>query len=59
MARVFAYLMSCEKVDMSDKAIFEDTSNIIKDALVASHSIRSEVTLLTATAFEKALNTLK
>lgn len=59
MARVFAYLMSCEKVDMSDKAIFEDTSNIIKDALVASHSIRSEATLLTATAFEKALNTLK
>ena len=59
MARVFAYLMSCEKVDMSDKAIFEDTSNIIKDALVASHSIRSEATLLTETAFEKALNTLK
>ena len=59
MARVFAYLMSCEKVNMSDRAIFEDTSKIIKDALVASHSIRSESNLLTATAFEKALNTLK
>ena len=51
--------MSCEKVDMSDRAIFEDTSNIIKEALVSSHSIRSEANLLTATAFEKALNTLK
>jgi len=58
MARVFAYLMSCEKVDMSDRAIFEDTSNIIKDALIASHSIRSEVNLLTATAYKNALNTL-
>ena len=26
MARVFAYLMSDEGVDMSDAAIFEDTS---------------------------------
>ena len=59
MARVFAYLMSCENIDMSDKAIFEDTSVIIKEALEATHAMRSEVNLLTATAFEKALNTLK
>ena len=59
MARVFAYLMSCENIDMSDKAIFEDTSLIIKEALEATHAMRSEVNLLTATAFKKALNTLK
>ena len=59
MARVFAYLMSDEKIDMSDAAIFEDTSIIIKDALIAANAIRSEINLLTATAFEKALKTLK
>ena len=53
MARVFAYLMSCENIDMSDKAIFEDTSLIIKEALEATHAMRSEVNLLTATAFKK------
>lgn len=59
MARVFAYLMSDENIDMTDQAIFNDTSMIIKQALEASHSMRSETNLLTATAFEKALNTLK
>jgi glutamate dehydrogenase/leucine dehydrogenase len=59
MARVFAYLMSDEKIDMSDAAIFDDTSRIIKEALIATNAMRSEVNLLTATAFEKALNTLK
>lgn len=34
MARVFAYLMSDETVDMSDEGIFEDTSATIKRALV-------------------------
>lgn len=59
MARVFAYLMSDENIDMTDQAIFNDTSMIIQQALEASHSMRSETHLLTATAFEKALNTLK
>ena len=59
MARVFAYLMSDENIDMTDQAIFNDTSMIIKQALEASHSMRYETNLLTATAFEKALNTLK
>ena len=59
MARVFAYLMSDENIDMTDQAIFNDTSMIIQQALEASHSMRSETNLLTATAFEKALNTLK
>ena len=59
MARVFAYLMSDGNIDMSDKAIFNDTSVIIKRALEATHSMRAQTNLLTATAFEKALNTLK
>ncbi len=59
MARVFAYLMSCENIDMSDQAIFNDTSMIIKQALEATYEMRSETNLLTETAFEKALNTLK
>lgn len=59
MARVFAYLMSCENNDMSDQAIFNDTSVIIREALEATHSMRCWTNLLTATAFEKALNTLK
>ena len=59
MARVFAYLMSCENIDMSDQAIFNDTSMIIEQALEATYEMRSETNLLTATAFEKALNTLK
>ena len=58
MARVFAYLMSCENNDMSDQAIFNDTSVIIKQALEATYKIRPETNLLTATAFEKALSTL-
>ena len=44
---------------MTDKAIFNDTSEIIKQALEATHSMRSETNLLTATAFEKSLNTLQ
>ena len=59
MARVFAYLMSCENIDMTDEAIFNDTSTIIKYELKATHEMRSQKNLLTATAFKKALNTLK
>ena len=59
MARVFAYLMSCENIDMTDQAIFNDTSVIIKQTLEETHTMRSETNFLTATAFEKALNTLK
>ena len=33
MARVFCYLMQQDHVDMSDQAIFKDTSNIIKGAI--------------------------
>ncbi|PCJ80662.1 MAG: amino acid dehydrogenase [Bacteroidetes bacterium] len=58
MARVFAYLMSDSNVDMSDEAIFRDTSEIICRALEATYLKRSDSTLLTATAFDIALNTL-
>jgi glutamate dehydrogenase/leucine dehydrogenase len=58
MARVFAYLMSDSNVDMSDKGIFRDTSEVICRALEATHKIHSGSTLLTETAFAKALKTL-
>lgn len=59
MARVFAYLMSDGNVDMSDEAIFNDTSETIKAALQKTYSVRTDMNLLTETAFEIALNTLK
>jgi len=43
---------------MSDEGIFRDTSDIICRALEATHKMRADLTLLTATAFEKALKTL-
>ena len=58
MARVFAYLMGDSNVDMSDEGIFRDTSDIICRALEATHKMHAGLTLLTATAFEKALKTL-
>lgn len=57
MARVFAYLMSGE-ADMSDQAIFDDTSIIIKNALKAIHARNNEKVLLTNTAFENSLGQL-
>jgi glutamate dehydrogenase/leucine dehydrogenase len=58
MARVFAYLMSQDKVDMSDKGIFEDTSRIIFEALEKVRALNPEKTRLTETAFEIALKVL-
>ncbi len=57
MARVFGYLMS-GKVELSDTAIFADTSNTIKNALVACHKKNPANTELTKTAFEIALTQL-
>lgn len=57
MARVFAYLMQTNAV-MSDEAIFSDTSNVIKDALVKSHERNSSKTKIASTAFEVALKQL-
>ena len=58
MARVFAYLMSDEDVDMSDAAIFADTSGIIREALAKIHENHQEPTHFTAKVFERALNFL-
>ncbi len=55
MARVFAYLMSDADVDMTDAAIFRDTSETILKALVETHGRNPGRTGLAATAFEIAL----
>lgn len=57
MARVFAYFME-RKVQMTDDAIFEDTSNVIKKALQNVNSINNNKTKISATAFEIALKQL-
>ena len=58
MARVFAYLMSTDIGVIEDKLIFEDTSNIIKEALIKSHSKNSSKQKIAKTAFEIALGQL-
>lgn len=55
MARVFAYLMSTDDVDMADEAIFSDTSDTIRRAMQEVYDNHSEKTRLTAAAFEIAL----
>jgi len=57
MARVFAYLME-DNIEMTDKAIFADTSDCIKNALIKSHSINNSKTNISKTAFEIALKQL-
>jgi glutamate dehydrogenase/leucine dehydrogenase len=57
MARVFAYLME-DNVEMTDKAIFADTSDCIKNALIKSHSINNSKINISKTAFEIALKQL-
>ena len=57
MARVFAYLMSNE-VEVTDEAIFTDTSDIIRQALEQVHEINSERKGLAQSAFEIALKEL-
>ncbi|APY11397.1 amino acid dehydrogenase [Seonamhaeicola sp. S2-3] len=57
MARVFAYFME-RKVQMTDEAIFNDTSNTIKEAIKKVYSKNPSKTGVSATAFEIALNQL-
>jgi glutamate dehydrogenase/leucine dehydrogenase len=59
IARVFAYLMEA-KIDlpMQDKAIFNDTSNIIKKALQRTFAKSASKTKICSTAFEIALKQL-
>ncbi|MBC8464301.1 MAG: amino acid dehydrogenase [Bacteroidetes bacterium] len=57
MARVFAYLMQAD-IEMTDSAIFADTSATIGNALKKSHAANSSKTNIAKTAFEIALNQL-
>ena len=57
MARVFAYFME-KKVQMTDEAIFADTSAIIKNAIANAYKINNSKTNISATAFEIALKQL-
>ena len=57
MARVFAYFME-RKVQMTDEAIFNDTSEVIKKALMDVYNNNNTKTGISATAFEIALKQL-
>lgn len=57
MARVFAYFME-RRVEMTDEAIFEDTSDVIKEALQKIYNKHHAKTQISETAFEIALEQL-
>ncbi|HTO35896.1 MAG TPA: hypothetical protein VLZ72_06645, partial [Flavobacterium sp.] len=57
MARVFAYFME-QKVQMTDEAIFNDTSETIKNALSKTYALNSDKIGISAAAFEIALKQL-
>lgn len=57
MARVFAYFME-RKVQLTDKAIFNDTSITIKNALQNVYTHNPSKTNISATAFEISLKQL-
>lgn len=57
MARVFAYFME-RKVQMTDEAIFNDTSSRIKKALEKVYNKNKSKTGMSATAYEIALEQL-
>ncbi|MFN4083467.1 MAG: Glu/Leu/Phe/Val dehydrogenase dimerization domain-containing protein [Bacteroidia bacterium] len=55
MARVFAYCMSNEQADLSDEAIFKDTSKTIWQALMRLHQFNPKHTGLLKKGLEMAL----
>lgn len=57
MARVFAYLME-EDVEMTDEAIFEDTSRTIYEALNRVHEVNHDKTGITKKALELSIGQL-
>ena len=57
MARVFAYFME-KKVQMTDEAIFIDTSETIKKALEKAYQLNNSKLNISATGFEIALKQL-
>jgi glutamate dehydrogenase/leucine dehydrogenase len=61
MARVFAYLMSEQASapnGMSDEAIFEDVSEVIRKALMRVQSFNPKTTGIAKKGLELSLNTL-
>ncbi|MEC7128450.1 MAG: Glu/Leu/Phe/Val dehydrogenase dimerization domain-containing protein [Bacteroidota bacterium] len=58
MARVFAYLMGNDLDKIEDEAIFEDTSDTIKNALLKTFKTKNQKTSISKTAFDIALNQL-
>lgn len=59
IARVFAYLMESQvELPMQDKSIFDDTSNIIKNAIQKIHDRNNSKNNICHTAFEIALKQL-
>lgn len=58
MARVFAYLMSNDLKNITDKGIFQDTSDTIANALKATYQINQQKKNIAKTAFEIALKQL-
>lgn len=58
MARVFAYLMSNDLKTLTDEGIFNDTSNIIRLAMVKTHEVHPSKNGIAKAAFEIALKQL-
>jgi len=58
MARVFAYLMSDAEVDLSDKGIFSDTSDVIRQAMKNIYQSGRDTQHITKRGFEIALKKL-
>jgi glutamate dehydrogenase/leucine dehydrogenase len=58
MARVFAYLMSNDLVKLEDAEIFNDTSSVIKQALLKTYETHNPNRGIAKAAFEIALNQL-
>ena len=57
MARVFAFLMQ-DQIEITDNAIFADTSETIKNALIRCYNLNSNKKNISKTAFEIALKQL-
>jgi hypothetical protein len=57
MARVFAYLMQ-DNADISEKAIFNDVSATVKNALLQACERDCKPTKITQNVYEHALNLL-
>ena len=58
MARVFGYLMQ-KNIEVTDRAIFQDVSDIIRKALERSHAQNSELTSIANTSLGKSLEELE